>query len=312
MKRVSNIFDKKELENKIYKCIFNEINIKVDDLYKNIPHDLIKWINPKLKFWMRFLAIFTFFISLYYLNKKLSNINKYFVSRIDKADIYKKGFSKLKELKFESIEKVDNVKELFENRVPSIPSDATIIESSDVINFKVNGKYEAYIQTGIAEWKREKESEEGKKKEIETFNENTGYLIVKTNELMRDFAYTLINKNIFFAKKIKLENTLFNKAFTLTSNNPLSIRLLYTPLCMEETLKYHRNINKLSYWKVSKNDNCIKIIFRPKHIYKISINSKNKQPKDKEMIKENLANNIVDNIVMLYTIIYVVLIPPML
>ena len=203
----------------------------------------------------------------------------------------KKDFSQLKELEIKSIEKSSDGNELFENRIPSIPSDASIIKSSDVINFNVNNKYDAYIQTGIAEWKREKESDDGKKKEIEIHNANTGFLIINTNNLMNDFTYTLMNKSNLFTKKTKLENSLFNKLFTLVSNNPISIRLLYTPLSMEETIKYN-NINKLSYWKVYKFKNFIKIIFAPKYIYKISINFNNKQPKDKQMIKENLTNNI--------------------
>lgn len=304
MKKITSVPNFKAIEKEIYLESKDKISEAIESVYNSIPQSDKKYLTRKFRTIMILLG-FILIIPWIILYFKTTELKNKFTSSLNQEFIYKVGFEKVPHLEFTGITYSSKTKDLYFNRTAGIPMDATISQATPFIVFKVHGKYDGYIRMGEATWVR------SNGKSSTRFYKNTGYLVLDAPGVMPSFNYSLDHKNRFGGKRHNLESTQFNKTFEFESNDQVKARMIYTPLSMEETIKY-KSTNNLRYWKVFKNGEQFKIIFQPNDWKDLIINIRNSDLETLETIKNAIYRDISKDIVNIYNIIFVVLIPPML
>ena len=291
---------RKEIYEETKKIIDNEIN----EANSRLSESDKKYLSSNFRILMILLG-FILLVPWYILWYKTSKIKSSFVNSINQNEVYKAAFEKVPELEFVKSQMTNTRKDLFINRVPGIPKDAYIDKASPLITFKVLGKYNASIRMGRATWVRTNG------KSTSRYYSNTGYSIINAQNVMPKFTYELNHRNKFGGKKYDLESTRFNKEFEFKFNDGVKARMIYTPLAMEETIKY-KATNNLKYWNVVKANGMFNIRFKPKDWRDLEINISNRDLGSLEKIKNAIYSDIAKDVTNIYNIIYVTLIPPML
>ena len=306
MKKVTQVPDFAHVKNEIYLESKKQLDARIESTFNQLSESDKKYLNVNFRILLIFLGFILLFIPWIVLYLKLEKIKKVFTDTLPMHEVYKAGFEKLKEVEFVKARHATSTRDLYLNRTAGIPSDARIDRSSVVVHMNINDKYVAVAQMGRATWRRQTG-----KNSYQTYHKNTGYIKIHAKGVMPKFNFTLNHRNKMGGKAHNLESTIFNKSFQFKSNDQIKARMIYTPLSMEETVKY-KETNRLRYWKLYKESENITIIFQPATWQGLEINLRTGDLGSLEKIKDRIYNDISNDISNLYNIMFVVLIPPML
>ena len=305
MKRTTQVPNFEQLKKEIYLEAEKQLDPIIDNAYNNLSVHDKKYLEVNFRILLMILGLFLLFIPWIFLYLGINRVKQQMMAGISMNKVYKAGFEKLKEVEFINAKQIKSRKDLYTNRVPWIPFDATIDRASAVLTMKINDKYEAVARIGRATWVRS----DGKS--TQRYYKNTGYVQIKATGVMPGFNYSLNHRNKMGGKKHDLESSIFNKAFEFKSNDGIKARMIYTPHSMEETVKY-KSTNKLRYWNVEKNNEDILIRFLPHSWQDLNVDISASDFGSLKNIKDAIYKDISDDITNLYNIIFAVLIPPML
>ena len=264
---------------KSYELFSADLNSKIGPKIKNA---LLKSIEkmPKSFAIMNgipykiFLCIFAITIIPVIVHLILRNSQKKLLLKyIEKKEIFKSVFEQLPYLKYENSESDSNTNDLLQNAPKHVPSNAFVIESSDIFTFKLLDKYFCTMRTGRLKWIIY--DNEANKKSV--YYCNVCYITFSVNDKKSiDFNYKLMSKRklISLKKRTNLESEEFNKKLNFVTNDEVKARMMYSPLAMESTLKIVDSLKlrdkyQLKQWNIEKKGPNFKIIFQPVRTWNI-------------------------------------------